>query len=131
MREMTTKTVSAPNFSAGMFMAWNIYTQTSQLAQVTLHDSSTTYVNASKQRSSITPPLSIVNSTINGNNMGIKIDEPHAQGDISISIYTYPVVTDLGGIARYGLDLVMEDAHAVDHDYNDLFINLIAWNHKG
>ncbi|MEI8396679.1 MAG: hypothetical protein WCF85_18250 [Rhodospirillaceae bacterium] len=125
---MATKTFLVPNFSAGLFMCWDMYTQAGYRINVTLKDSATTYVNASKQSTSIMPALAEGNSNINGSNLQIIVDIPQSSS-IQPSLNAYTIARPDGSIAGYGFNLNIEDA--TDQDYNDLYISMTAWKSKG
>lgn len=125
---MATKTYAIPNFEKGLFMCWNMYTQAAYQITVTLKDSSGTYLTQSKQSTSINPALAEGNSYINGDNLMLVVNIPQSS-EIKASINSYTITRPDGQAAGYGFNLLVEDS--TDEDYNDLYITMAAWMHKG
>jgi hypothetical protein len=125
---MASKTFNIDSFPHGYFMSWCVTTQAAFLVKATLFDDSNVYFNASKQSTSIQPPLAIGAATIVGNKVQLTIDEPQSS-KLDASINTYNITTDNGSIVGYGYNICIEDLN--DKDYNDVCIALVAWKYKG
>jgi len=126
---MATKTYVVPNFTEGLFMAWNMFTQADFEICVTLKDSAKTYVNrACKASTNIEPPLAEGNSFIEGNNLKIFVDIPQSS-EIKSYINSYNITRPDGTAEGYGFNLFVEGQ--TDENYNDLYVSLVAWKHKG
>jgi hypothetical protein len=126
---MATRTYGIPNFTKGLFMAWNMYTQAAFNICVTLKDDSTTYVDHKcKASMDIDPPLAEGHSFIEGDNLKIVVDIPQSS-EIKSSVNAYIITRPDGMAEGYGFNLSVEDQ--TDEDYNDLYVSLVAWKHKG
>lgn len=125
---MAQKTYVIPNFNKGLFMAWSLFTQAAFTINVTLKDSSKTYVNASKTSTNIEPPLSVGNAAIAGDNLQVTVDIPQSSS-IKASINSYTISREDGRAVGYGFNLAVEDSN--DQDYNDLYVSLVCWLTKG
>ncbi len=91
-----------------------------------------TYVNASQQSTAISPPLSSGYATIAGSNLCFIITNLSSENNPSTTQNNYSVVTPNNIIVGQGFNLCLDDQPVGgDNDYNDLYINLIAWNHQG
>ncbi len=125
---MATKTYSVPNFDQGLFMAWTMFTQAGYTIGVTLKDSSKTYVSTSRKSTNIEPPLSVGSDYIAGTGLAITVNIPESTS-IKSSIDSYNITREDGVVIGHGFNLSVEDSD--DNDYNDLYVSLVCWKHKG
>ncbi|MEA3427856.1 MAG: hypothetical protein U9Q84_01270 [Thermodesulfobacteriota bacterium] len=88
---MATQTYVVPNFTKGLFMVWNMFTQAAFDICVTLKDDSTTYVDHKcKAGRDIDPPLAGGHSFIEGDNLKIVVDIPQSS-EIKSYINSYNI----------------------------------------
>lgn len=125
-----TATYLITNFQKGDFMAWTVCSQCLSCGTITLKDDNTTYFTAVKQSPST--DLQLISQGSNTYNGG-----PHLRIEVSLPsgynvkqcILSSNIVDDVSNIVGYLYNYCIEDS--TDNDYNDYYVNLAAWHHKG
>lgn len=120
----------------GTFMYWNICSQSSNSFNIVLKDTETGYIYFECNK-----PTTSTGAIINLSNPDGKVSCTEVQGD-SLSLFITSPSSDLkhsisshgisDGAARnvgYAYDFCFEDW--IDEDFNDLYVNVIAWNRQG
>lgn len=128
---IATKTLRLEGFLQGQFMSWFMTTQAANKISVRLYDSKKEYVSASKQSTSITPPLSVGSGDIAGNNLTLEIKAENAE-KLEAWFNNMKICSASSGIAVGNFFVLAgEDQVGGDEDYNDICISITAWNTKG
>jgi riboflavin synthase alpha subunit len=124
-----TRSVSLSNIPQGWYMTWSMATQAARNICVTLADSAQTYVSNVCQQSTQFKVMSQGYAQVQGTSLTLTITENVEQS--AMKVLTYPVTIALsdGSNVGQGYNIVLEDAD--DHDYNDLFVNVMAWQTQG
>ena len=110
-------------------MSWFMTTQSSCKFEVILKDSSKTYVDVTRAQVNISPPLAIGYDTIAGSDLMLVVTNLSTSITLKSTTFNYSVVAPSNQIVGQGFSLCIEDNN--DDDFNDLYVNLIAWVSKG
>ncbi len=124
---MADQTYPIPFFNPGMFMTWNVYTQSNHQIDVTLADSKKTYFSGSQSTLPLLPPLAEGHADIEAEALRISIDVPKASS-INVSMNNHDITGSNGVTVGYVCTFCI-DAYAKG-DYNDLYVSLVAWHKK-
>lgn len=115
----------------GMFACWSITTQCCNDATVTILDDTgkvyATYTKAFTQSHDL-KILGQGSAIIEGNELRVNVDSSMS-AELQASLSTY-LISDLNA-RKVGAvtDICIEDQ--TDNDFNDVYINVVAWNKKG
>jgi hypothetical protein len=125
----TSKTINLPNIQQGSYMAWNMATQAGFNICVTLKDSTTTYVNNQCRQNTAYGILSQGSQQVAGTGLQLTINI--ASSDTMLTVVNSYSVTNPnnGNNVGQGYNVLVEDSS--DNDFNDLFVNIIAWQSQG
>ena len=115
----------------GMFMCWNITAQACFDFAVTLRDDKTTYGTWKKAYSQNGDLCTVGNgdSVILGENLRFEISSDRASA-LDSSATSGVIADKQGRTLGHVTDLCFED-NGGSIDYNDLFINIVAWKYRG
>lgn len=128
---IATKTLRLEGFLKGQFMSWFMTTQAANKISVRLYDSKKTYVNASRQSTNITPPLSTDSADIVGDNLSLEIKAQNAE-KLEAWFNNMKICSATSGVSVGNFFVLAgEDQVGGDEDYNDICISITAWNKKG
>ena len=121
----SSKTYSIAGVTQGMYMLWFVTTQAANRITVKLFDDTKVYFEASKKSVDINPPLALGADYVAGNNLQMTVT---SSGDNEIESWhnTSDISTAEGGQA--GRVFVFAGEDYIDHDYNDIYVSISAWN---
>lgn len=124
------RTIKVNNFNKGFYMSWFVTAQAYFTSTTTLKDDKKTYFKAEKKTRStnINPPLAINASFIEGNNLELSIDIPESS-EIKGSPFSNNILGPNG--EEVGVSWIFCAEDASDEDYNDVYVALCCWKHKG
>lgn len=126
---MAKKDYKLPEIKAGMYMCWNICTQTSGHYTLTLKDKQGN-VYFSYKKDTFASSLQLVgqgSSDVKGE-LVLTVDCPES-AELKQSIDANVITDSSGGTVGQGYSFCIEDW--IDEDYNDVYIDIVAWNNKG
>ena len=114
------------------YISWFVTTQNALPTKVVLKDDNgKEYFFAKKQNylnTSIDPPLALGATFFTGSKLTLTIDV-----DTKYELKGKPTLIDItddnGNIVGKSFDLAVEDY--TDNDYNDIYVNIVGWTHKG
>ena len=114
------------------YISWFVTTQNALPTKVVLKDDNgKEYFSAKKQNylnTSIDPPLALGATIFTGSKLTLTIDV-----DTKYELKGKPTLIDItddnGNIVGKSFDLAVEDY--TDNDYNDIYVNIVGWTHKG
>lgn len=112
----------------GWFMSWSMSTQTASNVCVTLFDSAATYVNGVCRQNQTFGILSQGFEQVQGQGLQIQIST-NGTDPLQVQASSYNVNDPTGKLVGIGYNLLVEDF--IDHDFNDLFVSIIAWQSNG
>lgn len=127
---MKVKTYYLDEFCGCDFMYWSIFAQTATIGTITLMDDTRTYFSISK-----TTQCPIIKNLgqgsaryLGGRNLRlvVSIKTPYP---LDQSINAYAITTPDSKTVGHGYNFSIEDG--TDGDYNDYYIDIVAWNNKG
>ena len=130
---MATKaTYFLQNISSGNFMLWNVCSQAGSKAKIVLKDDTKVYFTIEKK----TFDHNLIKlgqdsaDYKGGSNLRLEIEvTDHPDLDIRQSINSYNITDQKSNIVGCGYAYCIEDHE--DDDYNDYYIDIVAWNKKG
>lgn len=131
---MAKKTINCEEIKKGTYVYWNICTQAWNDFTVTIKDSKTGHVYFTGHKGE-TQSGSIVNISRGSELVQLESDSPilciesSKSSELKTSISAYNAVDNSGKTVGVGYNVCVEDSN--DDDYNDLYINIIAWNKVG
>ena len=114
------------------YISWFVTTQNALPTKVVLKDDNgKEYFSAKKQNylnTSIDPPLALGATFFTGSKLTLTIDV-----DTKYELKGKPTLIDItddnGNVVGKSFDLAVEDY--TDNDYNDIYVTLVGWTHKG
>ncbi|SFR64779.1 hypothetical protein [Anaeromicropila populeti] len=126
-----TATYKIGNIEKGNIMFWSVCTQCGSHGVVTLKDDQQTYFTAKKDTDdwnlqSLAQAYAIYQG---GDNLRLEVEVTYPNADIEQSINSYNITDPSSNIVGYGYNYCIEDS--TDNDYNDYYIDLVAWRKKG
>lgn len=115
----------------GMYMCWNIVTQCWNDVHVVIKDDKTTYVDVTKpfMHSGDVYKLSQDGAIIQGDNLIIEISSSKSK-IYSHSSNSGMIYDNQGNMIGCETNICLEDNDGSE-DFNDVYINFVAWNTKG
>ncbi len=127
------KTYRVAEIDGNDYMVWHVCSQAASLAKIQLKDDRKTYFTAEKKNSS----TALQELTPGGQgdfysgapNLRIEITVDYPGVDIKGHPASYSIVNTRGLVVGHGWNLAIEDLN--DEDYNDYYINIVAWKKKG
>ncbi len=119
------------NFRQGDYMFWSICSQCQSTATIVLKDDSRTYFTVNKTSPSTDLQKLAQDSAAyqGGNNLRIEIMVNFPNANIQQTINSYNITDSCANIVGHGYNFCIEDSD--DNDYNDYYIDIVAWNKKG
>ncbi|MFI3322358.1 MAG: hypothetical protein R3Y50_07515 [Rikenellaceae bacterium] len=131
---MASKIIFLEEIKQGTYMYWNICTQACFDFKVEIKDSGIGKVYFSKEKA-FSQSGDIYNlsdgsnlATVMGDNLTIEITSTYSK-ELKSSINSYGVNDTSGKTIGKGYNICIEDSD--DNDFNDLYINIIAWEKRG
>lgn len=127
---MATKTCNLAEVRTGDFIFWTVCSQCLNLATIVIRDNKKIYQTINKVSfSTAFNVLAQTNSIYTGGgNLRIEISIP-ASTAIDSSQQSYAITDKEMNSVGHGYNICIEDAG--DKDYNDIYIDFVAWNKKG
>ena len=114
-------------FKKGQYVSWFITSQAANTIKVKMYDdSNTVYINKQKTSTSIDPPLAQGNATLLGNNAVIEIESVGA--DHLDTWHNMMQISSALDASQVGSCFVLAGEDQNDEDYNDVYVNITAWN---
>ncbi|SFR64820.1 hypothetical protein [Anaeromicropila populeti] len=125
-----TATFQLNNFENGNIMFWSVFAQTGTHGTITLKDNKKEYFSVRKGTDDERiVSLAQSSAVYQGKaNLCIEIDIPDRGVDIKQSINSYNMVDTNSNVIACGYNFCI--GAATDKDYNDYYINIIAWKKK-
>ncbi len=126
---MAKKDYKLPEIKAGMYMCWNVCTQTGRTGSVTLADKSGhVYFSYKKDfKDSSLHFLGQGHGEVKGE-LVLTIDCLEAS-ELKQSIDANTITDNVGITVGQGYEFCIEDW--TDDDYNDVYVDVVAWYRKG
>ena len=114
-------------FKKGQYVSWFITSQAANTIKVKMYDNSNTvYIDSQKTSTSIDPPLAQGKATLLGNNAVIEIESVGA--DHLDTWHNMMQISSALDASQVGSCFVLTGEDQNDEDYNDVYINITAWN---
>lgn len=114
-------------FKKGQYVSWFITSQAANTIKVKMYDdSNTVYIDSQKTSTSIDPPLAQGKATLLGNNAVIEIESVGA--DHLDTWHNMMQISSALDASQVGSCFVLAGEDQNDEDYNDVYINITAWN---
>jgi len=132
MGKEVTKSYDVSEIKKGYFMCWNVCTQCWNACKVVLKDENgKEYFSYSKpfEQSGNIKMLGQGSAECGGNKLVLEVTCDTDTGEIKQSINSYNVTDAVATTVGHGYNLCIEDS--TDDDYNDIYVDLIGWVHKG
>lgn len=114
----------------GMYICWNVSAQACFDSTVTIKDDTTTYAIIKKGKTR-TPEFLFLNEghhNVDGNNLTVIVESTESR-ILKSSVNAFTVTSDSGRAVGCGYNICIEDQD--DNDYNNVYINIVAWEKKG
>jgi len=127
---MSTTTQFLRQFKKGNFMCCNVCTQCYNTGTVTVKDDRKTYFVAKKTTTStaLQHLLSAGADYEGGNNLRVEFQvDTHAALDVAA--FSNAILDKKGEVVGHVYSFCLEDSF--DADYNDFYVNIVAWDKKG
>lgn len=127
---MATKTFNLSEVKTGNFIFWTVCSQCQNLGTVVIRDNTKVYATIKKNSCSTQFTLLAQDHNIytGGSNFRIEVDIPNSK-TIDSSSQSYAITDKEMNSVGHGYNICIEDAG--DKDYNDIYIDFVAWNKKG
>lgn len=116
-------------FNKGYFMAWTITTQTSVAARVELKAGGRTYFNVSHNADHAFHMLGQGHDTFGGEGNLILSITCATGCELKQSLTSGAITDAKAKKVGYVYSFCVEDG--TDDDYNDVYVNIVAWNKEG
>jgi hypothetical protein len=132
MSKEVTKTYDVSEIKQGYFICWNVCTQCWNACSVKLtDDKGNQYFTYNKpfDRSGNLKFLGQGSADCRGNKLILVVTCTTDTGEIKQSINSYNITDGSAATIGHGYNLCIEDSS--DEDYNDVYIDLVAWKKKG
>ena len=127
---MKSKTYTLSEIKGGQFMCWTICAQAAYTYTITLKNTQG-HVYATYRKSSGSQSLTLVghgSADVITDTVLIQVDCDQAE-TLDQSINSFNITDAQGKSVGCGYNICVEDSN--DADYNDIYINIVAWKHKG
>lgn len=127
---MAKRTYSLSNVVKNDFIYWNVCSQAANLGEIVICDDQFRYATIRKTSSSTElQQLGTGYAVYNGgNNLRIELDVPQSR-EIDANSFSSNITDKNGRIVGVAVTLCFEDG--TDKDYNDFYVNFVAWRKKG
>lgn len=115
----------------GQFISWFVTTQAANKFTVRLYDEKKTYFCKSKKSTSIDPPLAQGSATMEGDTLRLEIT---VEGSDTLEAwFSNQKILSATTAETVGEHFILsaEDQKKGDEDYNDVCIDITAWNSRG
>jgi hypothetical protein len=128
---MAQSTFELDQFVSGYFLVWNISTQCANTVNVKLTAGSKTYTDVSKTNSDWHFQLLEQKSAVFGNEgiLRLTITSNQATSPLKQSITAGAINDAKARKVGYVYSICIEDQN--DDDYNDVYVNIVAWAKQG
>lgn len=128
---MAKKEYKLPEITPGMYMSWNLSAQASRAHNISLKDTSgNVYFSYVKDHISTDPAFRFLGQghcDVKGEL--ILTDECNEASELKASIGANTITDNSGVTVGHSYEFCIEDWE--DEDYNDIYVNVVAWNKKG
>jgi hypothetical protein len=127
---MASKTIKLSNIQPGEYLSWFATTQAAFQIRLKLFDSKKTYFEATRKNTNIDPPMAQGSAQYAGSDLQLFIDIPEASSaNLDTFLNTFTLLTPEGTVVGHSFSCCGEDQ--TDKDYNDFYLNVMAWKSKG
>ena len=127
---MASRTIKLTNIKEGTFLSWFATTQADFNTTMVLKDSKKTYFDKTRKDTNIEPPMAQGSGYYTGKDLEVTINVPKAKDeDFKTFINTFTLLDPSGKEVGYSFTVCGEDY--TDNDYNDFYLNVMAWKSKG
>lgn len=118
-------------FQNGDFMLWSVCSQAYNKFTVVIKDDKKTYANIKKTDTSTSlKKLSQDSSEYKGgSNLRVEVTFDNKKVEVKESILSGGITDSVSNTVGYVYTYCIEDG--TDDDYNDVYINIVAWRKKG
>jgi len=128
---MATKTYFLQNIKKGILMLWNIYSKAGSKAKIVLRDNKDTYFKANKTSTDYRSMKEVVQGTASykgrGANLRLEI-ELYDLPDLEIKQCAHSSNITDADLKTVGVKYTICIEDLKDGDYNDYYIDIVAWN---
>lgn len=119
--------VNLVGFKKDQYVSWFVTSQAANTIKVKMYDETgTTYFDKQKSSTSINPPLAQGNDFLKGNDVVIEIESVQAK-ELKYWHNMMQIVSPNSG-KQVGSCFVLAGEDYTDEDYNDVYVNITAWN---
>lgn len=130
-KNVTSKKYFLREFKKGDYMLWSVCSQCYYTYKVVIKDDHTVYANITKDNNStnlqkLEQEAKVYNG---GTNLCVEITFDDSRVDIKESIVSGGITDAVSNTVGYIYTYCIEDG--TDKDYNDAYINIIAWRNQG
>lgn len=129
---MAKKTLTLEGFKKGQFMSWIVTSQAANMIKVKLSDETGhIYFDKSKASTFIEPPIAQGSDFIYGNQ--VKLELESVNSEVLNAWFNNSMILSATSGNSVGKCFVLagEDQKGGDEDYNDVYVNITAWNSRG
>ncbi len=124
---MAKKTFTLEGFEVGQYMSWFVTSQAANHIRVKLYDSTgTVYFEGRKSSVYIEPPIAQGSRTITG--PGVKLEVESEEAEVLETWINNMQISSASNGKRVGNCFVLAGEDQNDEDYNDIYVNITAWN---
>lgn len=128
---MATVTLKLDRIRRGDFIFWTVCTQSYFYADIVISDDQRIYARMSKQKRS--PELQVLEqsfSTYTGApGLQVEINIPESESIMISDHDQMPITDNTAAEIGYCYNFCIEDG--TDRDFNDIYINIVAWKNRG
>lgn len=118
------------NINQGDIMFWSLCSQTASTGSIVLKDDNQTYFNKIKDDSSTNLEVIANDSAVYGGGANLRIEVVLNDGcNINQIINSYNITDPSSKTLGCAYNYFLEDS--TDNDFNDYYINVVAWKNKG
>lgn len=123
---MAGRTIILENFKRGQYMSWFVTSQTARTIIVKLYDEKKEYFLGEKKSSKMEPPIAQGNAYIEGEKLELYVEAVDSE-QLQIWFNNMEIRSnDMN--KRVGNCFVLAGEDYIDNDYNDICVNITAWN---
>lgn len=132
MSKTVTKAYDVSEIKQGYYVCWSVCTQCWNACSVKLTDEKgNQYFSYTKpfERSGVLKFLGQGHADCKGGKLALTVTCDTDTGEIKQSINSYNITDGEAATIGHGYNFCIEDSS--DEDYNDIYIDLVAWKRKG
>lgn len=123
---MATVKMKLEGFNKGQYVSWFVTTQAANTIKVKMYDSKKVYFDKQKSSMSIEPPLAQGSAFLEGDNAVVEIESVQAK-DLK-TWHNMMQISSATDASQVGSCFVLAGEDQNDEDYNDVYVNITAWN---